>query len=231
MLSDECTPEKQHIIPYSRLIDVYDLQSTSRISSTIANNIGNVTYISQAENSLNGLSDKLAELAAEHRQNLDCHFISEKALTAYNQAKALLEQESGPDPKQLRAIYEKWIEQRQAEISSGFLKWIDEFHREWARQRADGQSEGPTEPIPPLLDRPALPDVLRTLQLADRIEDELIKLFTTHDWAIERNDLDSERAGGLTLCLKHKRRRIVTGLEVSAHHVSVPGSRRSDHRN
>jgi hypothetical protein len=47
VVSEEFEPEKQHIVPYSLLMDIFEIDERTRLSTHAANNIGNITYISQ----------------------------------------------------------------------------------------------------------------------------------------------------------------------------------------
>jgi hypothetical protein len=219
-LADECEPQKQHIVPYSHLIDIYDLESRSRISSTEANNIGNITYISKDENSLEGLADRLVELAYEDSTNLSAHFISEGILSAYEKVKELVESGNAALPSELKAAYETWICRRRHDIVQGFLRWIEKLDDEWTRA---AQHVVRVEPVRARLARPALPYLVRGLQLPDRIEDALIELFESDTWRLQvKAGEPSEMGGTLVLCLERNRRKAVRDVQLSSRRLFLP---------
>ena len=190
-LADACKPEKQHIVPYSHLIDAYDLKFTSRVSSTEANNIGNITYISREQNSLDGLSDRFTELAAEDHENLARHFITRDALSAYGTTREAIESgtpDAEPDTKRVRKLCQKWITCRQTELLHGFLGWAGELEQGWAARSDERQRNPRVDPVRPLLSGPSKPHLLRSLQLPDQVEDELLTLFESDDWKICTED-------------------------------------------
>jgi len=182
-------PEKQHVVPYSDLVPVYNLESKSRVSLTEANNIGNITYISSVENSLGGLADSLLELGREPADNLAAHFIGSKALREYGKAKSLIEGEEELDLGQLKRHYRKWIQRRRRDLVAGLREWTKRLETEWLQQDALRHSKKRVEPVAPLIVRAscgrALAHPLRTLDLPDRVEDLLIRIFAQDGWQLE----------------------------------------------
>jgi hypothetical protein len=225
-LSDACKPEKQHIVPYSRLIDAYGLEFASRVSSTEANNIGNITYISGVLNSFKGFSDKFAELIAEAEdgENLARHFISKDALSAYGETRVAIENDPNPDPKKVRQLYEKWIACRREELVGGFVGWAGELEQQWRAQSAERQRNQRVEPVRPLLCGPSKPYLLRSLQLPDPVEDELLTLFESDGWKIVPKT-GGEGGDSLALSLEDQRRKVVKGVSLSRRALVVPGTR------
>ena len=120
-----CCPEKQHIVPYS----AFNLQKEGRgrVVNSPANNIGNITYISQYQNRevLGSLWLQLHHLEEKLRLG---HVISEKAISEWRhlddaRAKANGEGKSfslSSDDEDYRA----WIEQRRNDIATAFVKWL-----------------------------------------------------------------------------------------------------------
>jgi len=74
-LCEQVSPEKQHIVPYSRLKDVFKLHG-ARPGRHEVHDIGNLTYISSWQNSFEtGVGSRPLQLANEPPANLDAHLL------------------------------------------------------------------------------------------------------------------------------------------------------------
>lgn len=65
-LSTGAYPEKQHILPFSKLRPVFNITGRGRPAAHEANNVGNMTYISRALNDFDGgLGSKCMDVRLE----------------------------------------------------------------------------------------------------------------------------------------------------------------------
>ncbi len=224
LLDESAKPEKQHLVPYSYLESAFNLQSKSRVGETEANNIGNISYISHAQNSWGGLSDELLELSKEPRQdNLDAHFISPSCLRAYNRVKELLEGEGEPSSRQVKTHYRKWTARRRRELAAGFDAWATALAEEWQRQEATRRSRGRIEAATPIANGAtrgrALAHQLRTLALPDDVEDVLIDMFAKNGWEIVSTG--EEQNGDISLRFQ-RGRTAIRHVELSSRRLELP---------
>jgi len=75
-LDETVEPQKQHIIPYSLLAKLYNLEKRGRVSRHQSNNIGNITYISHEFNHFEtGLGSEPINLVLDSADNLESHFL------------------------------------------------------------------------------------------------------------------------------------------------------------
>ena len=179
-LAADCDPEKQHIVPYSHLIGAFGLESASRVTSTEANNIGNITFISHYQNSLGGLADRLLDVSAEPPENLKAHFL-EANRDAYEGVKALTDARGAVPPETLKKVYRAWTQSRRGEISRGFLGWLSELERSWLELEPNRRFEGRLHAAPPIRrelgDPRILAHAIQTLNLPDPVEDVCKECF------------------------------------------------------
>jgi len=170
LLTKDCKPEKQHIVPYSILKKIYtDMDEEGRITKHPANNIGNITYISQEENSLDGLSDRMVNLGFEEPENLKARlFIDspeanpESPMHYYNQLFSV----SVHSPQQLKT-YEKFYLERAKLIAKGFTAWVGNLEPAPSNERI--------EPRSPLFNQ-SVNDTIRDLDYDNALEDLLYKI-------------------------------------------------------
>ena len=137
LISLAIQPTKQHIIPATYLC-------TNRNKSGIWNNIGNLTYISDAMNRLNGLKEKFMELEYEstqndtdHSCNSNKHCFSEEFIGTYTSYKKKIQkwkkqnESNGKDEivnkvnllKTNEKELLKYLKKRNKSISDKFLEW------------------------------------------------------------------------------------------------------------
>ena len=127
IISDRVNPEKQHIVPYNLLTTLYEIKARGRISRHIANNIGNITYISQAENSFEtGLGDMRARLEQEPRDNLRNHFLFDSSKSGILRL-FLTAAETGRKKKRKKKAFERFCKIRRDLIAQEFSGWIKEM--------------------------------------------------------------------------------------------------------
>ncbi len=124
-INTETKPEKQHIVPYSRLKGILGITDKMRQSSHIANNIGNITYISHNLNSFDfGVGQVPLNLLKEDPENLKRHFLNDAdMLTAYEKQR-LYESESVGKNQSMADEFDKFISRRRKLIADGFISWI-----------------------------------------------------------------------------------------------------------
>ncbi len=127
-------PQKQHIIPYSKLKNIFKITERTRLSTDKVNNIGNITYISSLLNCFDGVAEKALELDQEDPENLIKHFLLEEdkdknkgkyklVLSTYD-ALTKPDKNNNKDPEN---AYETFINARQLLIANAFLDWINEL--------------------------------------------------------------------------------------------------------
>ena len=220
LINAECDPEKQHIVPYSKLREAYGITGRGRTSSHTVNNIGNITYISRALNHFEtGLGDQPLDFGLELERspsNLASHFLTtndgDKAvLDTYKRTKELLGKSN--QAKQRKA-FERFCRARRELIQQGFRNWIVEL-----RQAAEFEEslETRTEPVPQLFTQ-SNADQLRALDYHNLVEDELLRLV-----ALRGIVKPSEDSGWLGGCLRanDRKRRIVFRLYFKPDHMDL----------
>lgn len=131
----EEVPEKQHIIPLSRIArNLEDAHSRARQGP--AHNIGNLTYISSALNSFKtGLGAQLIDPSHDSDdddKNLRAHMLRAEAkddpdpLEAYKRVKELLESKNS-DLKTAELLFHNFCAKRRTVIARAFLEWLKEL--------------------------------------------------------------------------------------------------------
>jgi hypothetical protein len=166
-----CSPEKQHIVPYSRLKDIFNISGRGRTSSHPANNIGNLTYISQRLNSFEyGLGDTPLDLDLELKDapdNAHAHLLSKEVGEYYKQ---LLEK--SPTSSDATKLHGKFCISRRKLIALAFRNWLDELRDAATFEESH---EVRMEPHPRLFAQ-TLESMVREFDYDNRIEDRLIRL-------------------------------------------------------
>jgi hypothetical protein len=198
-LRDVMKPEKQHMVPYSRLKGVYDLGGRTRLSAHIVNNIGNVTYISSALNGLSGLADEPVVLAFDPVKNLRAHFLLEDDQTKIESA---LGQRYASALDGHEKDFERFCEARCKLMAEAFEAWLSELDA----SRVPDAGVAPADRL--LASR--WPAVVRELKFSPGLEDRLVGLIR------EGADASDARGGGLVLELKDGGRLWVSRDEVTA---------------
>jgi hypothetical protein len=122
-------PEKQHIVPYSLLEKLYNIEQRGRISQHRINNVGNITFISRKLNGLTGLGSKPIVLKLDPPENLECHFLgtSGGAGEAYIRAVDEIGKKAQTAPIEARRAFEDFCSCRRELIRDGFVNWVEEL--------------------------------------------------------------------------------------------------------
>lgn len=167
-----CNPEKQHIVPYSKLKKVYDIHEEQRINKHEINSIGNLTYISQKFNGFDyGLGDMPLVFEGESNKVLAAHFLSPDAVTVYNELICQLNSE--PQKKdEIKRSFNKFCDIRERLIADAFETWVAQLEQESA---INEDVESRTEPVSRIF-KPSVQDRLRILGYNNEVEDCLLRL-------------------------------------------------------
>jgi hypothetical protein len=161
-VSADVQPQKQHLVPYTRLKEMFGL-SGARPGRHEAHDIGNLTYISEALNGLTGLGSDPLDLDREPAGNRDAHFIGGRdVLPAFSRACADGEVKS----------YRDFCRRRRKLIEGAFLIWDTEM---W-KARGMSRVRHPAEPPTRRLLAPTLEDQLRDLKYPDEVTQHLVRL-------------------------------------------------------
>ena len=133
-------PEKQHIIPFSKLVNRLGDIDAQRGSSHKFNNIGNLTYISRILNHYEtGLSDDFIDLKYDSNEALSAHFLwsdlpKGSIQKAYESVKKAFEQNSKFPSDQASKLYDAFCRKRRDMISVGFEQWLDQLKKDFFDQ-------------------------------------------------------------------------------------------------
>lgn len=159
------SPEKQHIVPVSKLKDAFGIDERIRNARHLANNVGNLTYISQALNGLDGLSNALARLGEEPEENLRRHFVDNQALALYHVC-------GTAKGDALKKNLREFCEHRRRLIQTDLEAWMEELR--------PALLESATERIEPKARIFALDqgDYVRRLSFPDSVEDALLSMLS-----------------------------------------------------
>lgn len=129
-------PEKQHMVPFSRLVRALKDEDAQRGGTHRFNNIGNLTYISREMNSYEtGLGDEIATLRGEPEANLHAHLLcapasGSKGTDPYQQLLRLLRDDAPPpEPATVNAVFDRFCAQRRKRIHEGFRAWLEDLDR------------------------------------------------------------------------------------------------------
>jgi hypothetical protein len=113
-------PQKQHIIPRSKLTYIYDIIRRKAHNNEKLNNIGNITYISAKQNIK--LGDKCFKYDSEPVMNLKRHsLLDENIKKAFNILKDL---KIDDNKDILKEKYEELLKIRREIICKIYIKWV-----------------------------------------------------------------------------------------------------------
>ncbi len=170
-LNEGVEPEKQHIVPYSLLEKLYNIEKRGRVSRHVANNIGNITYISHVFNSYDkGLgSDPIALSLEDPPNNLERHFLGTAGGVgnAYEKAKEMAANADAGAREEARRAFEEFCGRRRELIREAFVKWVEELG---PKLRIEERVE------PEELVEPSLQDQVRRLDYPVDVEDAVLEL-------------------------------------------------------
>lgn len=164
-------PEKQHIAPAAKLSkNIFGENARITTSRHPINNVGNLTFISQALNSLTGLGDSWIDPDKEDdKAKLAGHFIQGRALDCYE---ALRKKDSLLSRNDLEC-FKEFCEERRKLIQHAFEDWLSELE-----VNCDRGIER-IERIDPAVRLAAERDTagnIRQLDYPDRVEDALLDM-------------------------------------------------------
>jgi hypothetical protein len=114
-LIEKVQPQKQHLVPYARLKEIFDLVG-ARPGRSEAHDIGNLTYISAALNDLTGLSARPLQLQHEPPENREAHLLKKAFLAAFKKA-------CDADLKTAKTNYAAFCSSRRKLIVDELVKW------------------------------------------------------------------------------------------------------------
>lgn len=165
-IQESAGPEKQHIVPYNLLSKLYKIEARGRISRHIANNIGNITYISRALNHYEtGWGEACADLRRESEENMNAHCLGADLRDEFQRISKVLNS-ANANLNASRERFEKLCAKRRRRIADGFLSWCEKL-------RLAAVIHQRVEPAPRLL-RLQEEDHVREIGFSDEVEDALI---------------------------------------------------------
>jgi hypothetical protein len=188
-ISERVNPERQHIVPYKILKEVFKL-SGSRPGRHEVHDLGNLTHISQG---LNGFSDGLGSqtlrLRKESESNLAAHLLSDSAiLEAFERA----------CQRHTPATYRNFCSLRRKHIVESFIDWVTEA-ADAGKSRRVPRVEAPTR----RLIVPRLEDRVRDFGYAPALTTHLVELV---DLGLEKWSNGSEDDEEFRLALRYASR-------------------------
>lgn len=126
-LEEEVEPEKQHIVPYSKLQSLYDIEKRGRVRRHECNNIGNITYISRDLNHYEtGLSDHPIKLELEPDENLKRHFLYDDIGDLYKRIIEIIDNDDTKSKMECKKLFERFCQRRSNLIAEEFNLWLQE---------------------------------------------------------------------------------------------------------
>ena len=199
LITAGCDPEKQHIVPYSRLCEVYGLEEeANRATTHPINNIGNLTYLSHECNHWeHGLGSKWACLEEEPEGNKSDHFLVDEpqdgmVLKAFERVRKAAQRRrpsgsdlDGDSIRLIKTRFEKMCDLRRTLVAKAFDEWKEELRKK-ALANLSGQRIEPVRPIYEL----QLPDRLRECDYPPPVEDALLALYRQRSGAELSANLD-----------------------------------------
>ena len=164
-LVEKVQPQKQHLVPYARLKEIFKLVG-ARPGRHEVHDIGNLTYISAALNDLTGLSSRPLLLQNEPLENREAHMLKKAFLPAYKRA-------CDGDLKAAKANYAAFCSSRRKLIVEEIIEW------ERAASSAGG---GPAPDLTPVTRRikQRPDDVIRNLGYSPSVTALLSELSSQH---------------------------------------------------
>lgn len=186
LICERCDPEKQHIAPFSCLVDGCGDKDAKRGSNHRFNNIGNITYISADLNHFEtGLGKTPIDRSLDSRENLGAHYLLDDEHLGnvghlYDELKRVLCDQEGSTEELVDRRFESFCKARRHLIAQGFVSWLDELgRRSEAVMRAEdtrGQASRVEAIIPRCVDRRSLPltQQIRSMGYPNDVEDALV---------------------------------------------------------
>jgi hypothetical protein len=128
-LTEGVEPEKQHLLPFIKAQKLYGGE-LRRGGSHVVNSIGNLTYISRAQNDFDGgLGDRLARLDLEDRDNQQAHLMldalrGDRVLADYDALRKKFEKNDPGSIASSRGTFERMVRRRREIVGSAFEAWL-----------------------------------------------------------------------------------------------------------
>lgn len=132
-LKQDQEPERQHIIPYMRVLYPADQPKPGRSSSHPVNSLGNATWISRASNSFDGgWSDDFMKV---HTESQGPHFLDGQGADDYA---SICPDEAARANVELDVL-ERFVKARTPRIAAAFKGWLRELEAEFQNQQHEGK--------------------------------------------------------------------------------------------
>ncbi|MBI3097932.1 MAG: DUF262 domain-containing protein [Planctomycetes bacterium] len=179
------SPEKQHVVPYHHLEEIYGLKDGSRQSTHPANNIGNLTYISHDENECfeGGLGHRPIRWEHDDLSNLRSHFlVGDREEMRQARTWELYGAVLDPQGRDRKAKFEEFCRLRAGFIANRFGVWLRELE---AAVPALGRMEPSPPPFAPTIQ---VQDRVRAFDLDNDLEDEILALLQMGPRISKRKD-------------------------------------------
>ena len=186
IVCETCSPEKQHIVPFSCLKEAIGDGKAKRGSRHHFNNIGNLTYISSELNGLGtGLEQTPINRQYEPRENQIAHFMQDGENTddigpLYDEVKRLVWDEKETSSDDVESKYKRFCAARRALIAKGFESWLDDLKLRslalMAKDKTKGEDVRMKAITPRCVERKYLPvtQQIRSMNYLNHIEDALV---------------------------------------------------------
>jgi len=129
LLTEAVEPEKQHLLPFIKAQTLYAGELRRGGSHTV-NCIGNLTYISRAQNDFDGgLGDRFARLDLEDRNNQTAHLLvddrrGERVLGDYDALRRQFDKEDLSSVISARGTFERMVRRRREIVGNAFEVWL-----------------------------------------------------------------------------------------------------------
>jgi hypothetical protein len=129
-------PQKQHIVPYSLLKGIYSIAARGRLVDHEINNIGNLTFISEALNGIEtGLGDRPIRWEVEDPENLKRHFLAGEVAGDLSAFFLAVIGSRGTGDSSAKNSYRQFCDARRRLIARGFAGWLREEMPPWRLDR------------------------------------------------------------------------------------------------
>jgi hypothetical protein len=121
-LSEAVGAERQHLVPYSTLKQIYQLEGP-RPGKHPVNDLGDLTYISAGLNGLAGLAERPLALEHEPHENLERHFLANEAVLDRYKTLTDVVKRTTTSPSRLKSSYAEMCDIRKRMLGDAFFDW------------------------------------------------------------------------------------------------------------
>lgn len=119
-LCEAAEPEKQHLVPYSRIAMLYEISGRARVGAHAVNGIGNLTFISRLLNGFEqGLGSDPIDITLEPAENSRAHFFT--GADGFDLTDAFVTAVAADS----RAKFEEFCAARRELIAQSFVAWLE----------------------------------------------------------------------------------------------------------